>query len=65
MRTCAGHTSGAGHHDGFVDRVRRAEGSCVDFVGSDLKLPAALLVILGVLLLRPAGLFGKPVVKKV
>jgi branched-chain amino acid transport system permease protein len=40
-------------------------GTYVDFVGSDLKLPAALLVILGVLLLRPAGLFGKPVVKKV
>lgn len=40
-------------------------GTYVDFVGSDLKLPAALLVILGVLLIRPAGLFGKPVVKKV
>jgi len=40
-------------------------GTYVDFVGSDLKLPAALLVILVVLLLRPAGLFGKPVVKKV
>ncbi len=40
-------------------------GTYVDFVGADLKLPAALLVILVVLLLRPAGLFGKPVVKKV
>jgi branched-chain amino acid transport system permease protein len=40
-------------------------GTYVDFVGSELKLPAALLVILVVLLLRPAGLFGKPVVKKV
>ena len=40
-------------------------GTYVDFVGSDLKLPAALLVILGVLLVRPAGLFGKTVVKKV
>ena len=40
-------------------------GAYVDFVGADLKLPAALLVILVVLLLRPAGLFGKPVVKKV
>jgi branched-chain amino acid transport system permease protein len=40
-------------------------GTYVDFVGSELKLPAALLVILVVLLVRPAGLFGKTVVKKV
>jgi branched-chain amino acid transport system permease protein len=40
-------------------------GTYVDFVGAELKLPAALLIILVVLLLRPAGLFGKPVVKKV
>ena len=40
-------------------------GTYVDFVGSDLRLPAALLVILVVLLVRPQGLFGKPVVKKV
>jgi branched-chain amino acid transport system permease protein len=40
-------------------------GAYVDFIGSDLRLPAALLVILIVLLVRPAGLFGKPEVKKV
>jgi branched-chain amino acid transport system permease protein len=40
-------------------------GTYVDFVGSDLRLPSALLVILVVLLLRPAGLFGRPQVKKV
>jgi len=40
-------------------------GTYVDFVGSDLRLPAALLVILVVLLVRPNGLFGKPQVKKV
>jgi len=40
-------------------------GAYVDFVGSELQLPAALLVILVVLLVRPAGLFGKPQVKKV
>jgi branched-chain amino acid transport system permease protein len=40
-------------------------GVYVDFVGSDLRLPAALLVILVVLLVRPAGLFGKPQVKRV
>jgi branched-chain amino acid transport system permease protein len=40
-------------------------GTYVDFIGSDLRLPAALLVILVVLLVKPAGLFGKPEVKKV
>ena len=40
-------------------------GAYVDFVGADLRLPVALLVILIVLLVRPAGLFGKPEVKKV
>ena len=34
-------------------------GAYVDFVGADLRLPAALAVILVVLLVRPAGLFGK------
>ncbi|MCC6223981.1 MAG: branched-chain amino acid ABC transporter permease [Thermoleophilia bacterium] len=37
----------------------------VDVVGSDLRLPAALVLILGVLLLRPAGLFGRRRVDKV
>jgi branched-chain amino acid transport system permease protein len=37
----------------------------VDFIGTDLRLPAALVLILGVLLLRPAGLFGKRRVEKV
>ena len=40
-------------------------GSYVDFVGADLRLPVALLVILVVLLVRPAGLFGKPVARRV
>jgi len=40
-------------------------GTYVDFVGADLRLPAALLVILVVLLVRPAGLFGKPVTRRV
>lgn len=40
-------------------------GTYVDFIGSELQLPAALLVILVVLLVRPTGLFGKPKVKKV
>ena len=40
-------------------------GSYFDFVGADLRLPAALLVILVVLLVRPSGLFGTPEVKRV
>ena len=40
-------------------------GQYVDFVGADLRLPAALLIILVVLLVRPTGLFGKPVVRRV
>ena len=40
-------------------------GTYVDFVGADLRLPVALLVILVVLLVRPAGLFGKPVTRRV
>jgi branched-chain amino acid transport system permease protein len=37
----------------------------VDFIGTDLRLPAALVLILGVLLLRPTGLFGRAKVSKV
>jgi len=40
-------------------------GAYVDFIGADLRLPVALLIILVVLLLRPAGLFGKPVTRRV
>jgi branched-chain amino acid transport system permease protein len=40
-------------------------GAYVDFVGADLRLPVALLIILIVLLVRPAGLFGKPVARRV
>jgi branched-chain amino acid transport system permease protein len=40
-------------------------GTYVDFVGSDLRLPVALSVILLVLLVRPAGLFGREAVRRV
>jgi branched-chain amino acid transport system permease protein len=40
-------------------------GTYSDFVGADLKLPVALLIILVVLLVRPAGLFGKPIARRV
>jgi branched-chain amino acid transport system permease protein len=40
-------------------------GAYVDFLGAELRLPLALLIILIVLLVRPAGLFGKPVTRRV
>jgi branched-chain amino acid transport system permease protein len=40
-------------------------GRYVDFVGSTLRLPSALAVLLIVLVIRPQGLFGHPVVRRV
>jgi branched-chain amino acid transport system permease protein len=40
-------------------------GRYVGFVGSTLRLPAALLLILVVLLVRPGGLFGRVAVRRV
>lgn len=40
-------------------------GAYVDFVGSELRLPTALAVLLAVLLVRPQGLFGHVVVRRV
>ena len=40
-------------------------GRYVGFVGSALKLPAALLLILLLLLVRPGGLFGRVAVRRV
>ena len=40
-------------------------GTYVDFVGAELRLPGALLVILVVLLVRPSGIFGHREVKRV
>lgn len=40
-------------------------GAYVGFVGSELRLPTALAVLLLVLLVRPSGLFGHVVVRRV
>jgi branched-chain amino acid transport system permease protein len=40
-------------------------GTYVDFVGADLRLPVALLVILVVLLVKPTGIFGRQEVRRV
>ena len=39
-------------------------GAYVDAIGSDLKIGVPLAIILAVLLLRPQGLFGRPVVER-
>lgn len=40
-------------------------GSYIGFIGSDLKISVALLIIFGVLMAKPTGLFGKRVVARV
>ena len=40
-------------------------GAYVDFVGNELRLPTALAVLLTVLIIRPRGLFGRVVVRRV
>ncbi len=40
-------------------------GTYVDFIGGALRLPSALFVLLVVLLIRPQGLFGHKVVRRV
>jgi branched-chain amino acid transport system permease protein len=40
-------------------------GTYVSWVGTDLRQPAALAVILGVLLIRPSGLLGRAAVRRV
>jgi branched-chain amino acid transport system permease protein len=40
-------------------------GAYLPFVGGDLELAVALAIIIGVLLVRPNGLFGRPAVRRV
>ncbi len=40
-------------------------GTYVDFLGVELRLPVALAIIMAVLLVKPTGLFGRKVVRKV
>src|SRR5690606_22471959 len=48
----------------FVGVAETLAGSYVDFIGSDLKIGVPLAIILGVLLLRPQGLFGRAAVER-
>jgi branched-chain amino acid transport system permease protein len=40
-------------------------GTYVGWIGNDLRLPVALVMILGVLLVKPTGLFGRTSVRRV
>src|SRR5205814_10683868 len=40
-------------------------GAYIPGVGNELKLPIALALIITVLVVKPAGLFGRPIVKRV
>jgi branched-chain amino acid transport system permease protein len=39
-------------------------GTYVDWIGGELRLATALAVILGVLLVRPSGLFGRTALRR-
>jgi branched-chain amino acid transport system permease protein len=49
----------------LVGVVENLVGTYVPFIGSELKLTVALVMIVGVLMVRPAGLFGRIVVSRV
>jgi branched-chain amino acid transport system permease protein len=49
----------------LVSVLENLIGAYVPFVGADLKLTVALALILLVLLLRPTGLFGRRIVRRV
>ena len=40
-------------------------GTYAPFIGTDLRLPAAFLIIVLVLVIRPSGFFGKQSVTRV
>jgi branched-chain amino acid transport system permease protein len=40
-------------------------GHYVDFIGNELRLPAALFLIIMVLMVRPEGIFGRAHVQRV
>ena len=49
----------------LVGVIENLAGTYVRFIGTDLKLTLALLVIIVVLLVKPSGLFGQAVVRRV
>jgi branched-chain amino acid transport system permease protein len=65
--TLGGFTSPGGAVLGglIVGVIENLVGTYVHFIGTELKLTVALAVILVVLLVRPSGLFGRAVVRRV
>ncbi len=49
----------------LVGVVENLVGTYVRFIGTELKLTVALAIIIGVLVVRPSGLFGRPAVRRV
>jgi len=49
----------------LVGIVENLAGTYIPGVGNELKLPIALALIVTVLVVKPAGLFGRPIVKRV
>ena len=65
--TLGGFTSPLGAVVGglIVGVVENLVGTYVKFIGTELKFSVALVMIIGVLVLKPSGLFGRTVVKRV
>ncbi|MCI0547761.1 MAG: branched-chain amino acid ABC transporter permease [Candidatus Rokubacteria bacterium] len=65
--TLGGFTSPGGAVLGgfIVGVVENLVGTYVSFIGTELKLTVALALIIVVLLVKPSGLFGRTVVKRV
>ncbi len=65
--TLGGFTSPGGAVVGgfMVGVTENLVGTYVPFIGTELKFTVALILIVGVLLVKPSGLFGKAVVTRV
>ncbi len=49
----------------FLGVTENQPGTYIPFIGNELKLTVALVIIVGVLLVKPSGLFGKVTVSRV
>src|SRR5246127_4398709 len=49
----------------LVGIIENLAGTYIPGVGNELKLPIALALIITVLVVKPAGLFGRPIIKRV
>jgi branched-chain amino acid transport system permease protein len=65
--TLGGFTSPGGAVVGglLVGVIENLVGTYVRFIGTELKLTVALAIIIVVLTVKPSGLFGRPVVRRV